>query len=121
MLSNFEEAINILKKEYENLDNQNDKLRERLLSFNQEEEIKKANDRANYYRDHALLILSDQEKAAQKDFILRHFENCALPLHNKTKGNTYIYTITGTGFGSIIEITCPICGATKDITDTDSW
>ena len=72
-------------------------------------------------RHHSLLQLSDNEVKAIKDFRDKHYKKCAEPLHSKAAGNTYIYELTGTGLGTCIKITCPICGETEDVTDTDSW
>ena len=65
--------------------------------------------------------MSDKEIEAERNFRYRHYEKCALPLNNKSAGNTYIYELTGTGLGTCIKITCPICGQSEDITDIDSW
>ena len=65
--------------------------------------------------------MSDKEAKVARDFRQRHYEQCALPLNSKSAGNTYIYELTGTGLGTCIKITCPICGQSEDITDIDSW
>ena len=65
--------------------------------------------------------MSDKEIEAERNFRYRHYEKCARPLKDKSVGNTYIYELSGTGLGTIIKITCPICGQTEDITDIDSW
>jgi len=41
--------------------------------------------------------------------------------HTRASGNTYIYTLTGTGIGACIKVKCPVCGEEEDITDISSW
>jgi len=92
-----------------------------LQEWNKDEEIQKAQKEADYWRLHSLCHLSDKELERLDDFHQRHYEKCALPLHSKIAGNTYIYELTGTGIGTIIKVTCPLCGESEDITDTSSW
>ena len=92
-----------------------------MQEWDKDAEIQKAKDEVRQLRKNALLILSDKEKEEETEFRNWHWKHCAEPLHSKTKGNTYIYEISGTGLGAIIKITCPICGQTKDITDIESW
>ena len=65
--------------------------------------------------------LSDKELERLENFRERHYKKCAEPLHSKNVGNTYIYDLIGTGIGTIIKVTCPLCGESEDITDTSSW
>ena len=92
-----------------------------MQEWNKDTEIQKYKETVKYIRNHSLFIMSDKEFKADKEFREQHYKMCAEPLHSKTAGNTYIYELTGTGLGTCITITCPICGQSKDITDTDSW
>ena len=99
----FDEQLDALRASYRKLKNQYNQLCNRLKNWNKDHEIQQAHRQAKYTREHALMILSDKELKAVEDFRNEHYTKCALPYHSKTKGNTYIYTLTGTGIGTIIE------------------
>lgn len=120
-MEEFDEKLDEIRYSYRKLKNKYNQLSNQLKDWNKDQEIQQAQREAKYVSDHSLLILSDKELKSINEFRERHYKECALPYHNKTKGNTYIYTLTGTGIGTIIEITCPICGATLDVTDISSW
>ena len=122
----FNKAIQDAINAYDDLLKENEMLQEKLNNFNKDEEIQKAKDLVEYTRKHSLLQLSDKEVNREKAFRTKHYEKHILkidgePMPMKINGNTYIYELTGTGLGIIIKITCPICGESEDITDTESW
>ena len=117
----FDEKLDDLRYEYRKLKKQCEDLKNTLDSWNKDEEIQEAKKSAEYAYEHSLLTLSDNELKSLRTFRERHYKECAKPYRDKAKGNTYIYTLTGTGLGTIIEITCPICGATLDVTDINNW
>ena len=118
---NFYDCLDKLTEVYEELKNENKILREELNSYNKDEEIQKCQMAVKDTISHSLFVMSDKEKKANAEFKNKHYKMCAEPLHNKAKGNTYIYELTGTGIGTVIKIKCPICGAEEDITDMDNW
>lgn len=63
---------------------------------------------------YSLANLSKKEYDAEKTFRDKHYKSCS-------NGNHYVYDLFGTGFGLIVKIKCPVCGAEEDITDIDSW
>ena len=93
-------------------------LEERYTQINEELDNLKKNKEIQNTTTHSLYQLSDIERKELDKFQSKHYNQCVLPLHNKAKGNTYIYTLTNTESGAIIKVTCPICGATLNITDT---
>lgn len=117
----FDEAIQHMRDSYQWMKSQYENMQTQLSNWNKDEEIEKYRDQTRYLRSHSLCELSDKELQAKKDFMDKHWKKCAEPLNNKVAGNTYIYEITGVGIGTIIKIKCPICGESKDITDTSSW
>lgn len=117
----FDDAVQKLKDSYEYMAQRVEDMQETLASWNKDEEIQKWKKLAEDNRKYCLCHLSPKEYEAERAFIHKHYEECAAPLKSKAKGNTYIYELTGTGFGTCIKITCPICGQSEDITDTDSW
>ena len=120
MFQTFEDLLGELKDKYTSVCYVNEKLQERLREYNKDEEIASRNDMIKRLEKNALLIMSDKETENRLKFIERHYK-----LHNNGKfkaiGNTYIYSLTGTGLGTLITIKCPICGEEEDITDTNSW
>ena len=117
----IDKALQEVKDEYTWMEEQVNHMREKLDSWNKDEEIQKYKNERDYVYKHSFLQLSDKEMKSEKAFREEHYKNCALPLKSKAAGNTYIYEITGTGLGTIKKIKCPICGVEKDFTDIDSW
>ena len=117
----IDEALAHVKDSYDYLHDEYNDLKEELASFNKDDEIQKLKDEIRYLRKHSLQQLSDKELTAELAFRNKHYEECARPLRSKIYGNTYIYELSGTGIGTCIKITCPICGKSEDITDTESW
>ena len=120
-MDDFNTKLNELREMYRNLEKDYKTLSKKINGWSKDRELKKAQKEAEYARTHSLCQLSDKELIAIRKFRDKHYNECAIPFHNKGKGNTYIYTLTGTGIGTIIEITCPICGATLDVTDLNNW
>ena len=117
----LERNLKEIKDCFSKLEKQNFTLKNQLEEWNKDQEIEKYKKQAEDIRIHSLQYLTDNELKEIESFKKNHYARCAAPLQNKAKGDTYIYTITNTGLGAIIQITCPLCGETKDITDTDSW
>lgn len=93
-----------------------DRLQETLEKYDKDKEIEERDEHIRSLRDHALVILSDNELADAIAFIERHWKDtgCLNP-------NSYSYRITGSGLGHEIIITCPRCGESKNITDYSNW
>lgn len=120
-IQDFDKAVKSLKDSYEYMKQRMEYMQQTLAEWNKDAEIQKYEKQAEYTRRHSLLQMSDKEMLAAKAFREKHWKECAEPLNSKIKGNTYIYELTGTGIGTCIKITCPICGRSEDITDIDSW
>lgn len=62
---------------------------------------------------------SQKEKEAYNEFEKEHMHD---RLSSKYNGGRAPYLIpTGTGVGTNLKVVCPICGESKDITDTSVW
>ena len=62
---------------------------------------------------------SQKEKEAYDQFEKEHIHD---RLSSKYNGGRAPYLIpTGTGIGTNLKVVCPICGESKDITDTSVW
>ena len=62
---------------------------------------------------------SQKEKEAYNEFEKEHMHD---RLSSKYNGGRAPYLIpTGTGVGTNLKVVCPICGESKDITDTSIW
>lgn len=109
-----------LRDTYEGLEGQVEYYKKKLEEYNKDSEIQKYKAEIQELRARSLLLMSNKEVEAERDFRTRHCQ-CARLLKSKTIGNTYIYELSGTGLGTCIKITCPICGQSEDITDIDSW
>lgn len=96
-------------------------MRQTLDEWRKDDEIQELKEVNNSIMRHSLLQMTDKEVEAERAFRKKHWEKCAEKFHSKAKGNTYIYELTGTELGTIIKITCPLCGETEDITDEESW
>jgi|GEM_PF-2040529 len=118
-LDNFDKTLDALREEYHRMEERVKESQETVREFRKDEEIAAANAERDYIRRHALHIFSDKEQEADRSFRSRHFE-MHTP-HTRASGNTYIYTLTGTGIGACIKVKCPVCGEEEDITDISSW
>lgn len=118
----FDKHLDALKEQYLDMKNTVQSLRETLKEWNKDEEIQKWKNRNDWIYNHSLVSnLSDKELEALENFRKNHYRTCCGNGKYKNKGNTWIYTISGTGFGHIIKITCPECGQSEDVTDIDNW
>lgn len=112
--NDYDEIKESLDKYVKRLQENNAWLREQLSNFNKDEELEKLQKEYKDYRKHVLIDFSDVELKRYRDFRDKHYKKC-------NNGNRYIYTLTGCGIGTAIEIKCPICGEEEDITDVESW
>ena len=121
-IEDFDKAMETLKNSYEYMKERVEAMQETLTEWNKDKEIQKLKREKEWIYKHCLLSnLSDKELEALAKFREKHFENCCGNGKYKSKGNTWIYTISGTGIGHIIKITCPECGMSEDVTDIDNW
>lgn len=102
--------LDALKDAFEEQEREIRDLRERQRAWSEKEEIKKAGEKAEYYRKHSLHELSSKEFERYFAFRDRHFQNCRNPGH-------YIVELSATGLGEGITVKCPFCGEEEDITD----
>lgn len=79
-----------------------------------DDELKKAQEKAMYYRSHSLHELSDNEIKKIRVFRKAHYDSCK-------NGSTFLFGFTGTGIGEAITIKCPICGKEENVTDYNDW
>lgn len=110
----FDDILQELKNEYGSVCQEVCRLREKLKSWNKDEEIEAARAEASSIRDHSLLVLTDAELDSLKKFRSKHYHSCG-------NGSTYQYELVGTGIGTAIRVRCPKCGEEEDITDYDSF
>lgn len=114
----IDELLNRVKEQYNGLRRSYDLTIRRLSEFKKDEEIQAANRRANDTFRRSLKMLSNKEASAIQTFKNAHY--AMHTPHTKSSGSTYIYTLTQTGVGTAISITCPVCGKTENVTDYDS-
>ena len=80
-------------------------------------------DQIKYLKDRLAMsygqFSSQKEKDAYDDFEQRHMHD---RLSSRYNGGRAPYLIpTGTGIGTNLKVVCPICGESKNITDTSVW
>ena len=119
LCNDFDKTLDELREEYHRMEERVRDAHETLREFRKDAEIAEANADRDYIRSHALHIFSDKEREADRAFRRLHYE-MHTP-HTRTSGNTYIYTLTGTGVGTCVKVKCPVCGEEEDITDIGSW
>lgn len=113
-LDSFEDLLSGMKYMYEKLNKECEALRETLNAYNEEDEIRKRDERIQELGKRALEVFSEKEYKEDKEFREAHWISCK-------NGNDFIYRISGTGLGDCITVTCPYCRKSKDITDISSW
>ena len=89
---------------------------ESIVRKDYEQKIKNLNERLSLsYGEFA----SQKEKEAYDEFEKEHMHD---RLTSRYNGGRAPYLIpTGTGVGTNLKVVCPICGESKDITDTSIW
>ena len=110
----FDKLLKELKKEYDRVNHRNAHLQKTLNQWNRDEEIKRADDMAEYYRTHRLCHLSDKETEKIKSFRERHYQSCG-------NGSRYVFDLESTGVGTVICVKCPVCDTEVNVTDYDAW
>jgi len=120
LLNDFSDLIQQVTESYEETKNQLDYWKQKYKEYDRDDNVSSLKEQIDDIRSRSLLIFSKKESERDKAFRRAHYD-----MHecdkNKATGNTYVYTLTGAGIGTIINITCPICGQSKDITDIESW
>ena len=119
MIKDFDEMLEKVREQYHYMEERVSEAQRAVREFRKDEEIADANARADYFASHSLHTFSDKERESDRAFREKHYE--MHKSHTKASGNTYIYTLTGTGIGTCITVKCPICGEEEDITDFDNW
>lgn len=117
MQSAIDQYLDGIKQEYESAQAQIRYLRHQNETFNAQEEVRKANERADRIQRMSLHVLSDDEMASAKLFRDKHYGLC----QRGRMSTTFEYVLTGTGIGTAIEIRCPVCGQAENITDYSNW
>ena len=110
----FRKGINSIRADFLNLIRDNKALRETVHTLEKNAGIDDKNREIQSIQQRAIAILSSKGHERDKAFRSQHYQQC-------NNGNHFIYDIQETGFGVIVKIKCPVCGAEEDLTDTESW
>lgn len=113
----IEELLSKIEDLYYREVNSTARWQKKYQEYERDKEIQSLKAEIDKVRNRSLMQLSDKELEA-----VRCFRNGHYIKHGGGKAlNTYIYTLTGTGIGTVISIKCPVCGEEEDITDIESW
>lgn len=112
----FKECLEEMKEINESQQNIIEYLREKLRTYDKDEEISKRDKTIESLYRRSICVMSDTEAKADKAFRTKHWKETGCK-----NGNHYVYDLVGTGLGTGITITCPVCGESEDITDSSSW
>lgn len=108
------ELLECVQAEYDKQVNLVDYFRKKCEAFRKDNEIQKLEKKAAELRMYSIHVLSEKEYINDTAFRKAHCMSC------RNEG-TFQYELTETGAGTIIFVRCPVCGKSKDITDTSSW
>ena len=112
----FKECLEEMREINESQQSTIEYLREKLQTYDKEEEISKRDKTIeNLYRC-SICVMSAEEAKADIAFRTKHWKETGCK-----NSNHYIYDLVGCGFGTDITIICPVCGERKNITDISSW
>lgn len=109
-----DEYLNAIKAEFDREVSSREYFQKKCAEFRRDEEISRLDRKLDNVMRLSLHVMDQAEYEADRDFRERHYEKCR-------NGSTFQYTLTGTGIGTIISVTCPKCGESKDITSFDNW
>lgn len=112
-LHDFHNHIEAIQDEYTRVREENASLRQRMQEWRKDDEIQKLEHEIKEVRRHSIQVVSDIELDEINKFRNQHHRSC--------KKYEFGYFISGTGFGTAIEIQCLACGEKKDITDYSNW
>ena len=110
----YENAITSIQDYVETLEDARDSLRDKLDTYNRNEELSKLRDDLYEAKRNSLLQLNATERERLADFKHKHYKECG-------NSGDFEYRVTGTGVGSIIKVKCTKCMDIEDITDFESW
>lgn len=110
----FKSGIQAIYDYVNHLEKENEKLRDKLATFNKDDEIQKHKEATTHNLNHSLLQLSDLENERIKAFKQKHYKECG-------NGGDYEYKLVGTGIGTVITVKCPKCMSAENVTDSSSW
>ena len=96
----------------EDLIERKNNLKDKLDNYSKADEIKRLEDKIQFYISNSIHIMSDKESIDAKTFSTEHYESC--------KSNIQ-YILEGTGIGTAVSVKCKKCGAVKNVTDFESW
>lgn len=114
-LASFEDLLLSMKDKYEKLNKEREALRETLNAYNEEDEVRKRDERIRELQERSLYIFSEEESRNDKEFRKAHWHSC------KNSG-IFDYRITGTEVDTFIAVSCPFCGESKDlVVDLGNW
>ena len=110
MLQELSDKIELMQEDHDDLVESYRKLKDEKFK---DEEIKRLKEELDHYRYNSLIVLSDKQKEQVKEFKNKHHHDC--------KSNYVKYILSPTELGTGVDIICPVCGETLDITDYDLW
>lgn len=114
-LVSFEDLLLSMKDKYEKLNKECEALRETLNTYNEEDEVRKRDERIRELQERSLYIFSEEESRNNKEFWKAHWHSC------KNSG-IFDYRIAGAGVDNCITVICPFCGKSKNLVmDTGDW
>lgn len=114
-LVSFEDLLLSMKDKYEKLNKECEALRETLNTYNEEDEVRKRDERIRELQERSLYIFSEEESRNDKEFREAHLHSC------KNDG-IFNYRITTTEVDTCIAVICPFCGKSKDlVVDLGHW
>nr|DAO42654.1 MAG TPA: restriction alleviation protein [Caudoviricetes sp.] len=114
-LDSFEDLLSGMKDMYEKLNKECEALRETLNAYNEEDEIRKRDERIRELQERSLYIFSEEESRNDKEFRKAHWHSCE-------NSGVFDYRIAGTGVENCIAVICPFCGKSKDlVVDAGNW
>lgn len=112
-LHDFQNHIEAIQDEYTRVREENAGLRQKMQEWRKDAEIQKLEHEIKEVRRHSIQVVSDIELDAINEFRNQHHKSC--------KKYEFGYFISGTGFGTAIEIQCLACKEKKDVTDYGAW
>jgi hypothetical protein len=110
--SDINKSLENIKNHCERQDKTIEDLRERIKTFNKDEEIQNLHQQIADLREKSVYVYSETELKSDREFSYKHYNSC--------KGNTEII-LHGTGIGMVVKARCTKCGEVQDISDFSNW
>lgn len=110
----FDVALESLLNYVKDMENENERLKQRLEEYSKDEEVSKYREEAQRVKSNSLYMLDDDERNRAREFAREHYGKCG-------RAGYIRYIVTPTGIGTSVVVECNKCKEKIDISNFNNW